>query len=395
MIGTVITYKTKFGTLYQGHVLDILKELPNESVDCIITSPPYWSLRDYGKQTNVIWGGNSNCKHEWVLHNDKKSAFCGKCGAWYGQLGLEPTLDLYIEHLIWIMKELKRVLKKTGIIFWNHGDCYSSSGKGRGSIDPKYPSARDTRNDIRPNRFKIDIPQKCMCLQNYRFILRCIDELGLILRNIIIWYKPNHMPSSVKDRFSSAYEPVFMLVKSKKVFFDLDAIRIPHKITIEEAEKKRNKNFGKFKGDNSTYVERVLKSVVEGGNLLNPLGKNIKASCPQWICRACGKPRIRITEVKYVTTGSQKGIKQQTAGFRVNRPYEVRKEASHRTIGWTDCGCNAGWESGIVLDPFMGSGTVAVVAEKLNRKWIGIELNEEYCEITKKRLKRTIPKLLL
>lgn len=414
MIGTVITYKTKFGTLYQGHVLDILKELPNESVDCIITSPPYWSLRDYGKQTNVIWGGDPNCKHEWILYNDKKSAFCGKCGAWYGQLGLEPTLDLYIEHLIWIMKELKRVLKKTGVIFWNHGDCYSSSGKGYGSVDPKYPSARNTRNSVRPNRSKIDIPQKCMCLQNYRFVLRCIDELGLILRNIVIWYKPNHMPSSVKDRFTAAYEPVFMLVKSKKYWFDLDAVRIPHKTENLKEHPLNHKDW-----ENTEFNKRGKGAIVKP----NPLGKNpgdvwviptqpfpeahfatfprklvepmIKAGCPQWICKKCGRARVRITkptEEYSKKLGKSWHNHREDMVVGAGQKCDGGTTASYITIGWTDCGCNAGWVSGVVLDPFMGSGTVAVVAERLNRRWIGIELNEEYCEIAKKRLKKTIPK---
>jgi len=130
-------YETALGKLYCGNVLEVLKELPDESVDCICTSPPYFGLRDYGEETNIIWGGNPNCNHEWIdrtykrrssdgiqfcknrwneeafeaLRRDKpsKSMFCKKCGAWYGQLGLEPTLDLYIEHLLQIMRELKRV----------------------------------------------------------------------------------------------------------------------------------------------------------------------------------------------------------------------------------------------------------------------------------------------
>jgi len=144
------------------------------------------------------------------------SGFCLKCGAWYGQLGLEPTIDMYIEHLLEITKELKRVLKPTGVMFWNHADCYSGSGKGYGSIDPKYPSARDTRNTIRPNRLKINIPQKCLCLQNYRLILRMVDEQGWILRNQCPWIKPNAMPESVEDRFARKWEPVFMLTKNNK-----------------------------------------------------------------------------------------------------------------------------------------------------------------------------------
>ncbi len=235
-----------------GHVLDVLKTIPDESIDAIVTSPPYWGLRDYGEETNTIWGGDSNCKHEWDneivikqrgdfskanVGNNRKGVnpqylrqgqFCKECGTWYGQLGLEPTLNLYIEHLMDVMRELKRVLKKTGTIWWNHGDNYGTSGSystrasmGAPTTDEGlFGGGRRVRNrDIVP----VDkaIPPKCMALQNYRFILRCVDELGLILRNVIIWHKPNHMPSSVKDRLTNSYEPVFMLTKSKDYYFDL------------------------------------------------------------------------------------------------------------------------------------------------------------------------------
>ncbi|RLI99183.1 MAG: hypothetical protein DRP08_07480, partial [Candidatus Aenigmatarchaeota archaeon] len=148
-------------SIIHGNTLTVLKKLPSESVDCVVTSPPYWGLRDYGEEANTVWGGDPNCEHEWVItikkdpmdrggtgthdaprdregvkHGKKwemkgfRSGFCKKCGAWFGQLGLEPSLDMYIEHLLEIMRELKRVLKKTGVIFWNHGDNYSTSPPG-------------------------------------------------------------------------------------------------------------------------------------------------------------------------------------------------------------------------------------------------------------------------
>jgi len=446
-------FETDNGILYCANVLEILSKFPAESIDCIITSPPYWGLRDYGEQARIIWNGDKTCKHEWesiILPNPggipkkkcgvgnwdrqienpefavkgrpQESLFCKRCGAWYGQLGLEPTLNLYIEHLFEIMKELKRVLKKTGVIFWNHNDCYSGSGKGYGSIDPKYPSARDTRNTIRPNRFKIEIPQKCMCLQNYRFILKCVDELGLILRNIIIWYKPNHMPSSVKDRFTNAYEPIFMLVKSKRYWFDLDAVRISHK-SVEVCRLKCKRH---------DCSSKQYSKYTHGPDDYHPLGKNpgdlweiptqpfpeshfatfseklvepmIKCACPQWICKKCSFIRERIIEKKLVVhkvfedkgkayQNVISGSKEMPAIPRARTGLEGHNEIY--TVGWTNCGCNAGWESGIVLDPFMGSGTVAVVAERLGRRWIGIEINSEYCEIAKKRILKETRQLKL
>jgi len=126
-----------------GDTLEVLRQMPSDSVDCIITSPPYWGLRDYGESTYKIWDGDPDCEHEFEfegretkltqLENEfiAKSGFCKKCGAWYGQLGLEPTLDMYIDHLLEITKELKRVLKPTGVMFWNHGDCYGGSNSGK------------------------------------------------------------------------------------------------------------------------------------------------------------------------------------------------------------------------------------------------------------------------
>jgi len=367
--------------IYQGNTLKVLKTLPDESVDCIVTSPPYWGLRDYGVE---------------------------------GQIGLEPTLEEYFEKILQITAELKRVLKKTGVMFWNHGDCYGGSGCGKG--DYRNNNKRSLSN---PNLYcekpnpQLVLTPKCMALQNYRLILKMIDEQRWILRNIIIWHKPNHMPSSVKDRFTNAYEPVFMLVKSKKYWFDLDAVRVPH---TSEWYKDKRMQFKKWK-NGLGYVRGGNKTL---GETYNPLGKNpgdvwqiptqpfpeahfatfpeklvepmIKAGCPQWICKKCGKPRVRITKIKYIVNNPQPKREETKARENKDTNYKTMQFAHgysiHSTIGWTDCGCNAGWESGVVLDPFAGSGTTTIVAEKLGRNSIGIELNPEYVKIIKKRFKK-------
>ena len=354
-------------------MIEILKEIPDECVDTIVTSPPYWGMRDYGVD---------------------------------GQIGLEPTLDEYLNKLAEVTKELKRILKPTGVMFWNHGDCYGNRA-GRNNRDRKNPKGDNVD-------FKITaVPDKCMILQNYRLILKMIDEQGWILRNIIIWYKPNHMPSSVKDRFTNAYEPIFMLVKQKKYWFDLDAVRIPHKTSMDEYKQKLPKS-----KNNKTNFEAgrgIIKySTEEAIERRFKLGKNpsdvwviptqpfkdthfavfppklvercLKCACPQWICRKCGHIRERI--VKKITINAQD--KRPDRG-QIGYPQKQRGGNSIvYTIDWTDCGCNAGWVAGIVLDPFMGSGTTGLVAEQLNRRWIGIELNPKYCEMAKKRLKQYI-----
>lgn len=485
-------HKVKLNHIYCGDVLEVLRTFPDECVDCVVASPPYWGLRNYGEETNKIWGGDKNCEHRWEgnikcptkigvqgstetiknpslvksMRKPKGSSFCKKCGAWYGQLGLEPTLDLYIEHLLEVMRELKRVLKKTGVIFWNHGDCYFG-GHPCGSIHGKITGSRYKDKGVIPQQ-KEGRPQgqsiyrkieKCLVLQNYRFILRCVDELGLILRNVIIWHKPNHMPSSVKDRFTNAYEPVFMLTKSKKYWFDLDAVRKPYteplnrwggeelkpkpvrcprclgigRIPIESLNPQKcpdcngkgiiyKKSAWDKETNQQTYRNRDMRPNKAGKNpadvwqiptqpfpeahfatfperLVEPM---IKAGCPQWICKKCGKARVGITNKDYVPTrpGRKVGTGKSGTNIDPNKSLHQRDISKYRmkieyqTIGFTDCNCNAGWKSGVVLDPFLGSGTTAVVAKKLGRNYVGIELNPKYVKMAEKRIANTEGRLL-
>ena len=362
-----------------------------------------------------------------------RSGFCKKCGAWYGQLGLEPSLDMYIEHLLEIMRELKRVLKKTGVIFWVHGDCYGGSGCGKG--DYRNNNKRSLSNPKlyceKPNP-QLTLTPKCIALQNFRFILRCVDELGLILRDIIIWAKKiwiakentttgNAMPSSVRDRCTFTYEPVFMLVKAKEYFFDQDALRVPYTRPLNRWGGDELKAEGKSEWDSETgqqtYRDRNMRPNIMGANRPNvwqintePLKLShfapfpsllvenlIKAGCPQWICRACGKARERIVKVRINedkvpdkwkrTYRGKVELSNSPTQRSVSELYKEALSKERYTIGWTDCGCGAGWVSGVVLDPFAGSGTVGVVAERLGRNSILIDLNKEYCEMALKRLK--------
>jgi len=212
--------------IINGNALDELKKLPDESVDCIITSPPYYGLRSYiGAET--IWGGNPECEHEWSINIservdytgfkrnrsglnkmaekidgheryattdippiDKNSVYCSKCGAWKGQLGLEPNYQMYLDHLLMITAELKRVLKKTGTLFWNMGDSYASEGgpsRHKGYSDPKWSKARNGSFD-EPTSYPQGIKPKSLMMIPERFAIGMIDQ-GWILRNKIIWHK--------------------------------------------------------------------------------------------------------------------------------------------------------------------------------------------------------------
>ena len=560
-----------------GDTLTELKKFPDDCIDTIITSPPYWGLRDYGVD---------------------------------GQIGLEKTLEEYLEKLLLITKELKRVLKPTGVMYWNHGDCYGGTGAGQ----EKSPDSQGKQTDgqyldnIKARELKSKATKKfakCLMLQNYRLILKLIDQQGWILRNTIIWHKPNHMPSSVKDRFANGFEPVFMLVKSKeksndiknwldnplskedaiwlatmidtegtigiarqkttaspysfgayititntfksyldrakeitgkgyicerktvpnrriwnwrvsnqeaisiigevypylmekreqskvaialqktnkhrgcpkgskfgdgrekmsdkeyqeklklyelikklnqreikesglpepnlnkaggceKYWFDLDAVRVPH-TTIKQESKRHDfdkpvtytskypKGVGatqrfdsiprsdrySTKGKNPGDVWKIPTQPYKNAHfatfpekLIEPM---IMSSCPKEICKKCGEARVRITKKELVNVRKHKlytGAARESVDK--NDPHYmpaafartgIQGENKYTTIGWTDCKCGEGFEAGICLDPFSGAGTVGVVAKRLGRNFIGIELNPKYIKIAEARIK--------
>lgn len=175
--------------ILQGNSLDVLKKLPDNSIDCCITSPPYWGLRDYGVA---------------------------------GQLGNEEHFNDFIENLCNVFDEVKRVLKDTGTCFVNLGDTYASgirakNGADVNTNDPKNPNAN--RNKTAPNRMGCGLPEKCLCLVPERFAIEMIDR-GWTLRNQIIWHKPNQMPQSADDRFTVDFEKIFFFVKKGKYYFE-------------------------------------------------------------------------------------------------------------------------------------------------------------------------------
>jgi len=226
-------------TLILGHALNVLPQLPAESVNCVVTSPPYWSLRDYGVDP-VIWDGDKNCKHIWgdititLKHksgetnpgkenwfkdkgasDDKGNCFCIKCGAWKGSLGLEPTFELYIKHLCQIFDEVKRVLRKDGTCFVNIGDSYWGGGQGGADYGGKEIVPSSNFGHVAKGKNYLN---KSLCDIPYRFSIEMINR-GWIKRNTIIWHKPNCMPASADDRFTVDFEYVFFFTKNNKAIF--------------------------------------------------------------------------------------------------------------------------------------------------------------------------------
>ena len=396
--------RIKKNHVYQGHVLDVMQNWPKESIDCVMTSPPYWGLRDYGKGTDAIWDGDPNCDH--IFHE----GFCLKCRAWKGQLGLEPTIQLYLHHLIQIFDEIRRILKITGTVWVNLGDTYGGSGNGKGHSPGTLNLNKPTGEYGATNgnqKYTKGCEKSLLGIPD-RFKIMMIDS-GWICRNEIIWYKRNCMPSSAKDRFTVDFEKIFFFTKNRKYWFEQQ-----FETALESSINRTNYAFGATPG--SAYPNEKRERPRPANWIPNHLGRNkrcvweinpkgypeahfatypeklcetpIKSGCPEFICSKCGKPRKKIFEkterkIHYGGTGSKTADHINASPTSALRTKTVQAKIN---AGYTDCGCGAEFIPGIVCDPFAGSGTTLATAFKLNRYYVGIEINHEYIELIKKRI---------
>lgn len=359
--------------IYNKDCLEGLKELQDNSIDCCVTSPPYYALRDYG--TGHWEGGDANCNHEeariktrfdYDISDKQKSSagtdvpkyikVCPKCGAIRvdEQIGLEETPEEYIRKLTEVFMEVHRVLKPTGTLWLNIGDSYWGGGwrnaefnEHSGNIQKgsKGTHCGDTMPSLKgkvgvfKNKDLIGIPWMLA------FSLR---NAGWYLRQDIIWHKPNPMPESVTDRCTKSHEYLFLMSKSQKYYYDNDAIQ----------EKAIEQTQGKFLG---TRGEHGYSN----------------ASGNQRDCNG-GFPTTKKDGVL---------MRNKRDVWSVNiKPDSVAHFATYPEELIMPCvlaGCPSG---GVVLDPFMGSGTTARVARKLNRHFVGFELNSDYCKIIEKKI---------
>lgn len=310
--------------IHIGNALEILKTFPDASINMCITSPPYWGLRDY-KTDPVKWQDG-----------------------WLGELGAEPDFNAYINHLCDIFDEIKRVLKDDGTCWVNIGDTYggcslNSSYGVKAKGETSFLKSVEHLQKVAHTRGKYS---KSLLLIPFRFAIE-MSNRGWTVRNVIIWQKPNATPSSAKDRFTVDFEYLFFFSKNKKYYFERQLEPIKQS-TYDRCKSGCGINKGaNYQGLNKTNFERLQKRMLSG----EISGRNTRT-------------------VWSIATHAYHG-----AHFAVFPPtlLEIPIKA----------GCP---EDGIVLDPFIGSGTTAIVANRLNRKWIGIELNPEYTKLAETRI---------
>ena len=301
--------------ILKGDALEKLKELESESIDCIVTSPPYWQLRDYEVE---------------------------------GQLGLEKTLDEYMEKLLKIFDEAYRVLKETGTCFINIGDSYSSNASipvngRRGFLEGEENKTYSRKSNIR-KKSKLLIPQRIAIM---------MIERGWILRNEIIWKKPNIMPESVEDRFTNDFEHIYFFTKSEKYYFK------------KQYEPYSEKTLSAFKNG----VIPASHKYLEQEELKNRPKSRMRDVKKDWLAVMSDKGRNMRAVWEIATIGIKEGH------------FATFPEKLVRRCLMSGCP-----EGGIVLDMFLGSGTTLKVARDMCLESIGIEIKEEYINLAVKRI---------
>ena len=367
-----------------GDVREQLKQLPDQSVNCVVTSPPYWGLRDYG---TASWdGGDLNCDHQGKpmatkaninrncgSGNDVKNAqareffkdICGKCGAKRidSQIGLEQTPDAFIKELVSVFNEIKRVLRDDGTLWLNIGDSYASFRDGKATPDTTRGESTGTlvekgKASNRKASTFANTSIKHKDLVGIPWMLAfALRADGWYLRQDIIWHKPNPMPESVRDRCTKSHEYIFLLTKSPQYYYDHQAIQ-------EDAKTSPGATWKERKAAGATAGNVIVGDGVRNGTQRVVHGKGVTSN----LTRQDGKRNKR--SVWTVTTRPFKGAHFATFPPSLIEPCIL-------------AGCP---EGGTVLDPFFGAGTTGLVAQRHNRKWIGCELNPEYAAIAQARI---------
>ena len=377
----------------QGDAIEVLRRMEPESVHCVVTSPPYWGLRDYGLPPSV-WGGEPRCEHDWGTpfqvkdtHSDNgtstlrgvnqrqmaagtfssASHICARCDAWLGTLGLEPTLELYVEHMVEVFREVRRVLRKDGTVWLNMGDSYAANR----SYQVQHNKHVNVGNNLAMS-VPVGLKPKDLIGLPWR-VAFALQGDGWWLRSDIIFAKKNPMPESVRDRPTRAHEYVFLLAKSAKYFFDMDAIREPAAIGVQrhreepyteyQAPGQAQNHLGKFRsqftkeeqqamGANKRTVWSIATQPYKGTHFATYPEKLVEpcilaGTSERGVCGVTGDPWKRVVER---TPGEYQDC-PKAAGAQIARGdrgmANVGKTEvvppTRTTLGWQPT-CGAPWE---------------------------------------------------
>jgi DNA modification methylase len=367
--------------IINADVMDGLAQLADESVHCVVTSPPYWGLRDYGAP---------------------------------GQIGLEPTLVEHIATLVEVFREVRRVLRKDGTLWLNYGDAYA----GGGGFSPGSPSNATSKSGQYGNQGALraggapvgnGFKPKDLLMMPERLAIALQDD-GWYVRSRIIWHKVNPMPESVTDRPTKSHEHIWLMSRSPKYFYDADAI----KEEGAEPDRVRNDRIGGANGHTVRHSPGGMVGATQFRNArdvwtiaTSPFPEAHFATFPPELaercikagtsekgcCAKCGAPWVRVTNVAYDNPGNRSTNGPRSIDNRdITAGFAQRLEKRTETIGWRSaCTCNAKAVPCTVLDPFGGSGTTGLVADRLQRSAVLIELNPTYAAMATRRITNDCP----
>lgn len=428
-------------TIIQGDALSSLRTIPDESVQCCVTSPPYWSLRDYGIEP-LVWDESVECEHDWsetpgpsmsggqgeasaknrtnkgAYFTSSASGFC-HCGAWRGCLGLEPTPELYVQHIVQIFRELKRVLRRDGSLWLNLGDSYSGSGRGlngdgshsakpgekqytnKGALDSGGVGAKVDMHDRRVEagaigRYWVAPPPglKQKDLVGIPWMVAfALRADGWYLRSDIIWSKPNPMPESVTDRPTRSHEYLFLLTKSRVYYYDAEAIK--EQIAASSVQRINQPNFDNQTGGekdygNGTNPNRSARKALENFAKGKGNAKTFRGGGAYTQGRAFDNS-IPVERESHGNEPNESGLRNARSVWTIaTAPFPDAHFATFPKDLVVPCVLAGSKAGDVVLDPFGGSGTVGKVAIELGRKAILIEPNPEYVKMIEKRTKTTM-----
>ncbi len=392
----------ELGRVHNADCRDAMRQLPDGSVQCCVTSPPYWGLRKYDVPETVwdagpAWPGGPPCEHWFapeVLRGGSKGgqgrggqladraaaqgtrerssdsigSFCRICGAWRGQLGLEPTPDLYVQHLVSIFREVRRVLRDDGTLWLNIGDCYHSGDRGGYRLDshrweksPMQAARKDSGGSGivgSPNRMPVDGLKDKDLVGTPWLLAFALRADGWFLRAEIIWHKTAPMPESVRDRPTRAHEQIFLLSKSGAYFYNGQEAKEPPSGTAHPRGGGLNPKATDTKQDH--------------------MGRRHAGFNKRWRCKQNASFAAACTETvpernwrSVWSIGPEPNNAQHYAPF----PREVARRC-------VVAGSRAG---DVVLDPFAGTGTTVRVADGLGRRAIGFDLGEKYVDQANER----------